>query len=118
MQGGVCCPVSFEGNGNMKMLIEFDVDADIIDVPESVIAHKDSLRSKFWRWLSDKSIKHKYWKKVQCSDGTVFHGLCFRSDAFVEWLNKKILKESDEKATILEECVSIGEHRDLPSIFF
>jgi hypothetical protein len=45
-------------------------------------------------------------------------GVCFRSNAFVEWLNKKILKESGEKAEILLEEVDVDTYRHLPSIFF
>lgn len=41
----------------MRLVIEFDCDADIIDVPEFVIENKDILQRRFWKWLSNKSIK-------------------------------------------------------------
>lgn len=102
----------------MKMLIEFDIDADIIDVPESVIEHRDRYRNQFYKWLSDPKVKHKYWQKVPNQDGTHYMGLRFRSDAFVEWLNRK-LRKTGECATILQTHVPIEAYHDmLPSVFF
>ncbi len=44
--------------------------------------------------------------------------LCYRSDAFVEWLNRK-LRKTGEKATIVQAHISINDYHDmLPSIFF
>ena len=101
----------------MKMVVLFDVDADIIDVPEHIIENRDRMRSRFLRWLYDKSIKHKYWTKIKMSNGDTFLGLCYRSDAFVEWLNRKELRKSPEKAKVLEQHV--GDYpEDLPMIFF
>lgn len=98
----------------MKLLVEFDINGDIIDVPQFIIDNKDRYASKFYQWLSDKRVHHSYWIKgpggMKC--------LCYRSDAFVEWLNKKVLKESNEKAVILEQFVAIDEYIHLPSIFF
>ncbi len=98
----------------MKLLIEFDVDGDIIDVPQYIIDKKDLYRSRFYKWLSNESIRHSYW--VTFPNG--MKGLCFRSDALVEWINKKVLKNSDEKAVVLQQHVAVDDHADLPSIFF
>ena len=41
---------------------------------------------------------------------------CYRSDAFVYWLNRKVLRDG-ERAQVLE--VGLGDwDRDLPAIFF
>ena len=101
----------------MKMVVEFDVGADIIDVPQSVIDAREHLRTKFLKWLFDEKTKHKYWKEMTDSRGRKFRGVCYRSDAFVEWLNKKILAETEETAVILSSCVSQWPD-DLPKIFF
>ena len=102
----------------MQMLIEFDIDGDIIDVPQRVIEDRELLHRRFLKWLYDKSIKHKYWVKVRSETGT-FYAVQYRSDAFVEWLNKKVLKDCNEKATIVAECVAIDEYKDqYPSIWF
>ena len=98
----------------MLLFVEFDVSADIIDVPQSVIDNRDVLRRRFLKWLYDKSIKHKYW--ITFKDGS--KGVIYRSDAFVEWLNKKILIESEEKAIVIRQYVSADNEENLPSIFF
>ena len=98
----------------MKMMIEFDVNADIIEVPKFIIDDRELYRSRFLRWLYDKSVQHKYW--VTFSNGT--KGVCFRSDALIEWLNKKVLKDHEEKAVLVAEEVDIDLYRNLPSIFF
>ena len=97
----------------MRLLVEFDVDADIIDVPQSVIDNREILRRRFLKWLYDRGTKHKYWTKAGDTMGVVF-----RSDAFVEWLNKKELKYSDEKAVVLQQYVSAENEEKLPSVFF
>ncbi len=100
------------------MLIEFDLDADIIDVPEYVIENRNRYRNQFYKWLSDPKVKHKYWEKIQNRDGTYFIGLRFRSEAFAEWLNRK-LRKTGESATIVQRHVPIEDYHDsLPSIFF
>jgi hypothetical protein len=104
----------------MKMLVQFDIDADIIDVPQSVIDSRDGLRTKFLHWLHDRNNKHKYWVKLKDRQhGGYIWGLCFRSDAFVEWLNKKTLRDSSQKAVIVDEHVCIDDMPDdMPYIFF
>lgn len=90
----------------MKMMVEFDCDADIIDVPQCVIDSRELMRRRFLKWLYNKSIKHKYW--VQVNDGGhKSYALCYRSDAFVEWLNKKVLRNDSENAVIVEQHVEI-----------
>lgn len=101
----------------MKMIVEFDLDVDIIDVPQSVIDRKDQLRSRFLKWLYDESIKHKYWVETKDSTGRKIRGLRYRSDAFVEWLNKKALSKTGEIAVILASRIS-EYPEDLPKIFF
>ena len=97
----------------MLLFVEFDVSADIIDVPETVVNNKDQLRSDFLKWLYDRNHHHKYWTKIGgqwC--------VCYRSDAFVEWLNAVVLDKSEEKAAIVQQYVSIKNEKKLPSVFF
>lgn len=98
----------------MQMMLEFDINADIIEVPQSVIDDREMYRRRFLKWLYDKNIHHKYW--VSFSDET--KGVCFRANAFVEWLNKKILKDRRGRAVIVLEGVDIDAYRHLPSLFF
>lgn len=90
----------------MKMIVEFDVDADIIDVPQYIIEERELIRRRFVKWLYNKGSKHKYWVRVDCGNRKCF-ALNYRSDAFVEWLNEKVLQKSIEKATVVEQHVSV-----------
>ena len=103
----------------MKLLIEFDIDADIVEVPQFVVDQREVFKSRFWKWISNKAIKHKYWVKMQDADGRRYYALQYRADAFVEWLNKKYIKNDSEKAYVVQTQVSIDDfHQELPSIFF
>lgn len=90
----------------MRLILEFDIDADIIDVPQFVIENRDVLQKRFTKWLYNKQIKHSYWVTFRDKNGNEFRGVKYRSDAFVEWLNKKVLTGENEKAKIVAEHVS------------
>ena len=100
----------------MKLVIEFDCNADIIDVPLSVVEKKEHLKKRFLQWIYNKKNKHKYWISGYDTNGKKYQYLRYRSDAFVEWLNSKVLKNG-EQAIILEEYTS-DYSDDLPVIFF
>ena len=103
----------------MQLLIVFDCDADIIEVPQSIIDERDVLSRRFWKWLSNKSNKHQYWTTFKDSSGKQWTGLRYRGDAFVEWLNKKVLKNTNEKSYVLHMHVDINDYeKELPSIYF
>ena len=95
----------------MKMLVEFDVDADIIDVPQRIVEERELLRHRFLKWLYNKRNKHKYWIRID-NNGQKCGMLCYRSDAFVEWLNKKVLQNSIEKAMVIEQHISVDDYRE------
>ena len=44
----------------MKLVLEFDCDADIIEVPQNVIGNKDLLKKHFVKRIFNKQVKHKY----------------------------------------------------------
>ena len=91
----------------MQMIVEFDISADLIEVPAYVVENRELLRSRFFKWLYGYEGSKRY-RKGGC--------YCYRSDAFVEWLNKKILKNG-EQAKVLEVEIRDWEET-LPSIFF
>ena len=99
------------------MVVEFDISADVIEVPQSVIDNREHLRTRFLKWLYDEKTKHKYWVEMKDSTGKKLRGVCFRSNAFVEWLNKKVLSKAEETAVVLAENV-FEYPDDLPKIFF
>lgn len=91
----------------MQMIVEFDISADLIEVPEWVVRDRERLRQRFLKWLMGYEGSRRY-RKGGC--------YCYRSDAFVYWLNKKVLRDG-ERAQVLE--VGLGDwDRDLPAIFF
>ena len=97
----------------MLMVIKFDVGADIIDVPQSVIENADEYQKKFSEWLFDKNADHSYWRY---ENGKKF-GCNYRSDALVEWLNAFPLSDSEEIAKIV--AVHVNEFdKTLPYLFF
>ena len=98
----------------MLLFVEFDINADIINVPQSVIDDRENLSRRFLKWLYDKNTKHKYWYTFPGGE----KGVIFRSDAFVDFLNKHVLMDSAQKATILQQEVPLEEKKDLPSVFF
>lgn len=103
----------------MQLLIAFDCDGDIIEVPQVVIDEREVLARRFWKWISNKSIKHQYWATFQDESGKQWTGLKYRGDAFVAWLNKKYLKSSNDKAYVLHDHVDIDDYEhSLPTIYF
>lgn len=103
----------------MRLFVEFDCYADIIDVPEAVITKRKQYRNRFLDWLYDKNNRHEYWVKVQDQEGEQLYGVQFGSDAFVKWLNEKVLKKSDFKASVVERDLFVTDNTEgLPSIFF
>jgi hypothetical protein len=98
----------------MRLVLQFDMNADIIDVPQIVIDKKDILYDRFFFWLYDQHNNHKYW--VNNKEKSKY-GVCYRSDAFIEWLNKKVLKESEHKAKLLSEYIC-DYSDDLPILYF
>ena len=91
----------------MQMIVEFDISADLIEVPEWVVRDRERLRQRFFKWLMGFEGSRRY-RKGGC--------YCYRSDAFVYWLNRKVLRDGD-RAQVLE--VGLGDwDRDLPAIFF
>lgn len=101
----------------MQMVIQFDLDADIIEVPEYVVENRELMKRRFWKWLNNKDTKHKYWVTVTDRSGRRFKGLRYRSDAFVEWLNKKVLEDTEQCAYIVKEH-TLDYPPEMPSIFF
>lgn len=91
----------------MKMIVEFDIGADLIEVPEWVVRDRELLRRQFLKWLTGWEGSRR-WRKGGC--------YCYRSDAFVDWLNKKVLTEGEQARVVREYLREWDE--TLPGIFF
>lgn len=90
----------------MQMIVEFDISADLIEVPEWVVRDRERLRQRFLKWLMGYEGSRRY-RKGGC--------YCYRSDAFVYWLNQKVLE--GEQARVVQEYLREWDET-LPSIFF
>jgi hypothetical protein len=97
----------------MKVIIDFYEDADIIECPENIVGSLMDYREKFLEWLFDKQNEHSYW---YYKNGEKF-GCCYRSEAFVEWLNKFILFDSLDKVEVIETNVTELD-KSLPFVSF
>ena len=90
----------------MQMIVEFDISADLIEVPEWVVRDRELLRRRFLKWLTGFEGSRR-WRKGGC--------YCYRSDAFVQWLNQKVLKAGEQARTVQ---AYLGQwDKTLPSIF-
>ena len=98
----------------MLLFVEFDINADLIDVPQSVIDDRENLSRLFLKWLYDKNTKHRYWYTFPGGE----KGVMYRSDAFVEFLNSQILMDSPQKAVIVQQEIPRENKQSLPSVFF
>lgn len=97
----------------MKIVVDFGCDADIIDCPEQIIDDLDNLRNRFIDWLFDEKNDHSYWMYENGEK----HGCCYRSEAFIEWLNKYILTDSEYKVELIESAV-LSWDKSLPKTGF
>ena len=103
----------------MKCFVEFDCHADIIDIPFPVSIKIRKYRNQFLDWIYDRRNRHKYWKKCDNGKGDSFEGVYFDSDAFVEWLNKRVIKDKYEPAIVVERNLDVNSCPEgMLSIFF
>ena len=97
----------------MLINIIFDYYADIVSVPDYIGIDLLNYQNKCDKWLFDKTNEHECWEK-DASGKKLGVGIC--SEAFIYWINKFILKDSEEKAYIVKR--NINENNNYPSIYY
>jgi len=97
----------------MLLKIKFDNDCDIIELPDFIVKDIRQYQSDFIDWMYDKTSDHSYW----ILDGDAKLGCCFRSEAFVDWLNENVLKNSDVKADVVDTFVPYNTPADITILF-
>ena len=103
----------------MKLLLIFDGYADVIDVPVFVVNNKGKMKKKFLNWLYNSKNNHKYWGTIRTPSGETFTGVCYGSEAFIEWLNSKVLLNNNGQiASLVESGLVDYQNLVYPSIFF
>lgn len=97
----------------MLINIIFDYYVDIVSVPDYIGIDLLKYQNKCDQWLFDKTNEHEFWEKDD-SGKKLGVGIC--SEAFIYWINKFILKDSEEKAYIVKR--NINENNNYPSIYY
>lgn len=69
---------------------------DVIYIPKHISEIIIGLQGEFFKWLFDKKNNHPYWRyinheKAYCE---------YDTNAFIKWINERILHDSSEKAFI------------------
>ncbi len=102
----------------MELIVEFDLNADLVSVPESVVENIDVIRQRFLRWVYSPEGQKKLTKRMVGSDGQSFVCVCYNSEEFIDWLNKKVLQAGEDRATLVEKNIDSSSRGSVPSIFF
>ena len=102
----------------MKLIVEFDVYADLLEVPAEVVEQRDKLRNRFLDWLYDPKNRHNYYRYVVDAAGHSTKCMLYGAKEFVDWLNEKPLRNNEEKATIISSGIETDLYNDIPAIFF
>lgn len=106
----------------MRLYVELDGTAEVIEAPEHVVAKRCYYRNKFLDWLYNPRVKHKYRVITYNARGELSVVMCYGAEAFVEWLNKKVLQKRGEKAEIVETDLEADmegwKEAGIPYIFF
>lgn len=98
----------------MLVNVVFDYYADVIDVPDCVGKSIKKYQNKCDRWLFNKLNDHEFWEK-DSSGNKLGVGIC--SESFIYWLNEFVLKNSEEKAYIVQKNVDKYDE-SLPTIYY
>ena len=86
----------------MRCFVANDTYADILEIPDPVALKIRKYRKQFLQWLYDHKAKHPYRVKVPDGKGSWFYGVVHDTNAFVEWLNQRVIRSKYPPAVIVE----------------
>lgn len=86
----------------MRCFVANDTYADILEIPDPVALKIRKYRKQFLQWLYDPKAKHPYRVKVPDGKGSWFYGVIHDTNAFVEWLNQRVIRSKYPSAVIVE----------------
>ena len=98
----------------MLINIVFDYYVDTISVPENIGINISKYQNECDLWLFNELNDHDFWEK-DSSGEKLGVGIC--SEAFIYWLNTYIIKDSNEKAYIVQKGISEYDE-SLPTLFY
>jgi hypothetical protein len=90
----------------MRCFVANDIYADILEIPDPVALKIRKYRKQFLQWLYDPKAKHPYRVKVPDGKGSWFYGVVHDTNAFVEWLNQRVIRSKYPPAVIVESGLS------------
>jgi hypothetical protein len=90
----------------MRCFVANDTYADILEIPDPVALKILKYRKQFLQWLYDPKAKHPYRVKVPDGKGSWFYGVVHDTNAFVEWLNQRVIRSKYPPAVIVESGLS------------
>lgn len=93
----------------MTLALIFGGDADLIDVPAETAVRRAALQEEFFEWLYDPRTAHRFWDGAHTA-------VCYRSDAFIEWLCA-VKGVPKAEVRLLAERLSAWDDR-LPCLYF
>ncbi|MBU5333900.1 hypothetical protein [Anaerocolumna aminovalerica] len=104
------------------ILLQWTYYADIISVPDKIADNLVYYQMEFDKWISNKNNNHNYWLISYPNEGEVIEGLCFDSNAFINWLNEFVIKNNNQKATFvvkeIQQIQPTNDQKKLPTIYF
>ena len=62
--------------------------------------------------------RKKYTKRIKRSDGTYLSCVCYGSEEFVCWLNRKCLNNGEDPATIIKKNIDDSQMENVERILF
>ena len=86
----------------MRCFVANDTYADILEIPDPVALKIRKDRKQFLQWLYDPKAKHPYRVKVPDGKGSWFYGVVHDTNAFVDWLNQRVIRSKYPPAVIVE----------------
>ena len=98
----------------MLVNLIFDLYADVIFVPDDIGENLKKYQRKYDKWLF--GCENQFWVKDETGRKLGVH---VTAEGFLYWLNEFVLKDSDEKAYLIEGNKNIDEvNKSLHTIYY
>jgi hypothetical protein len=87
----------------VKVGFDYEDDLEYIKCSAKVGRNINQLQKDFFKWLYNRENNHPYWEVFgEDEEGNVIYGVCYRTDAFVYWLNKVRFNKGKSVARLIE----------------
>lgn len=96
------------------VLIKYDVYNDLIECPDRIAEDFDENIGGIFKWIENEPEGAKY-KLINKQDGSIGHWI--NTDTVLEYLNLKVIKETEQKAKLIKANVSRRTKADFVTEF-